>query len=89
MFLHLFFKNIVFKSVALVTNKLWAIFDFFSQIELFSPSTLSYKLKRIFFDKKSFKLLLLKVTKFQSDSVKNESTKKKLQGRQTYLPYPF
>ena len=29
MFLHPFFKNIVFRSVALVIKKLWAILDFF------------------------------------------------------------
>ena len=29
------FKNIVFRSVALVTKKLWAILDFFSQTGLF------------------------------------------------------
>ena len=39
MFLHAFFKgflkNIDFRSVALVTKKLWAILDFFSQTGLF------------------------------------------------------
>jgi len=29
------FENIVFRSVALVTKKLWAILDFFSQTGLF------------------------------------------------------
>ena len=29
------FKNIAFRSVALVTKKLWAILDFFSQTGLF------------------------------------------------------
>ena len=29
------FKNIVFRSAALVTKKLWAILDFFSQTGLF------------------------------------------------------
>ena len=29
------FKNMVFRSVALVTKKLWAISDFFSQTGLF------------------------------------------------------
>jgi len=30
------FKNIVFRSVALVTNKLWAILDFFLKDQTFS-----------------------------------------------------
>ena len=30
------FKNIVFRSVALVTKKLWAILDFFHRPDLFS-----------------------------------------------------
>ena len=38
--LHLFFKgffrNIVLRSVAFVTKKLWAILDFFTQIALFT-----------------------------------------------------
>ena len=58
------FKNIVFRSVALVTKKLWAILDFFfTDWTFLSPCTLPYKLKKIFFYKKSFKLLFIKTHK--------------------------
>ena len=34
------FKNIVFRSVALVTKDLWAILDFFHRPNFFPPCTL-------------------------------------------------
>ena len=37
------FKNIVFRYVALVTKKLWAILDFFHRPDFLPPCTLSYK----------------------------------------------
>jgi len=49
------FKNIVFRSIALVTKKLWAILDFFSKTGLFSALYL-INLIKYFFNKKSFKL---------------------------------
>ena len=49
------FKNMVFRSVALVTKKLWAISDFFFTDRTFlPPCTLPYKFTTIFFNKKSF-----------------------------------
>ena len=52
MFLHTFFKgfckNIVFRSVALVIKKLWAILDFFLQTpDFLPPCTLPYAKKKI------------------------------------------
>ena len=70
------FKNAVFRSVALVTKKLWAILDFFfTDRNFFLPCIL----KNIFLRKKPLDYYSLKVTKFHGDSVKNESarTKKK------------
>jgi len=37
------FENIVFRSVALVTKKLWTISDFFHRQDFFPPWTLLYK----------------------------------------------
>jgi len=40
-------KNIVIRSVALVTKKLWAILDFFfHRPDFFPPCTLPYKLRK-------------------------------------------
>ena len=58
------FKNIVFRSVALVLKKLWAILDFF----LHTPD---------FLLPMYFKLLFIKSKKFHGDSVKNESARAK------------
>ena len=56
------FKNIVFRSVALVIKKLWAILDFFLQTpDFLPPCTLHYAKKKI--NKKSFKLLFMKSQK--------------------------
>ena len=73
------FKNIVFRSVALVTKKLWAILDFFfTDRTFFPPCTLPYKLKKnIFLTKNPLNYYSLKVTKFHGDSVKNESARTK------------
>ena len=73
MLLHAFFqgifKNIVFRSTSL---------GFFSQIGLsFRPVSYPINKKNIFLNKKSFKLLFIKVTKFHGDSVKNESARTK------------
>jgi len=57
------FKNIVFRSVALVTKKFWANFRFFfHRPNFFPPSTLPYKLKKIFFIKKSINYYSLNFT---------------------------
>ena len=64
------FKNIVFRYVALVTKKLWAILDFFPKTGLFLalfPTQCIY-----IFTKNPLNYFSLKVTKFHDDSVKNE-----------------
>jgi len=95
MFLHAFFqglfKNIVFRYIALVTKKLWAILEFFfHRPDFFPPCTLPYKLKKnIFLTKNPLNYYALKVTKFHGDSVKNESAStKKLQGGGAKHPPP-
>ena len=75
------FKKIVFRSVALVKKKLWAILDFFyTDRTFYRPVPYPICMKKMFFQK-SFLF---------SDSVKNESnkTKKKGMGRQTPPPHP-
>jgi len=61
------FKTIVFRSVALVSKKLWAILDFFSHTTdflLLCVCTLPYKIKiETFFNKKCIKLLFIKSQK--------------------------
>ena len=53
---------------------------FFQRLDFFS-ALYPIKLKNKNFNKKSFKLLFIKVEKFHGDSVKNESARtKKLQG---------
>jgi len=72
------FKNIVFRSVALVKKKLWAILDFFSQTGLFfRPVPYPINKKYVFLAKNSLNYYSLKVTKFHGDNVKNESTRTK------------
>ena len=73
------FKNIVFRSVALVTKKLWTILDFFHRPDFFSVLWLypTLSIKKIFVNKIYFKLFSLKVTKFYGDIIKNESTRTK------------
>ena len=51
------FRKIFSRSVALVTNKLWAIIDFFSKTGLFAPCTQPYALKKTNFSKKDKKKL--------------------------------
>ena len=64
------FKNIVFRSVALVIKKLWVILDLF----LHTPNFLQPP-------KKPLNYYLLKVNKFHGDSVINESARtKQLEG---------
>ena len=66
------FKNKVFRSVALV--KSYGLF--FTQTGRFFPlCTLPYKLKKIFFNPSNY--FSFKVTKFDGDSVKNESARRK------------
>ena len=62
------FKNIVFRSVALVIKKLWAILDFFYTLRTFYRPV-PYPMHK----KSSLNYYLLKVKKFHGDSVKNES----------------
>ena len=64
------FTNIVFRSVALVINKLWAILDFFTDRTLFRP---------VLYNKNSLNYYSFK---FHGVSVKNESpgTKKNTEG---------
>ena len=54
-FYMLFFKNIVFKSVALVTKKLWAIFRLFHRSTVYP--TLEIK-KKYYFNERFSKLLI-------------------------------
>jgi len=85
MFLHSFFKgffkNIVFRTVALVTKKLWAILDYFPQTRHFPrpvPNTINKKNPLNYYS--------FKVKYFLGDSVKNESATTKNYrggGRQT------
>ena len=55
------FKNIVFRSVALVIKKLWAIFDFFLHTpDFLTPCTLPYALKKIIKNPLNFYSLTVK-----------------------------
>ena len=90
MLLHAYFqgllKNIVFRSVALVTEKLWAILDFFfTDRTFFRPVSYPINLEKYVLTKNPLNYYLLKVTKFHGDSFKTESARsKKLEGeRQT------
>ena len=60
------YKNIVFRSVALVTKKLWAILDFFfHRPNFFPPCILPYLLKKKKnFTKNPLNYFSLKVTNF-------------------------
>ena len=83
------FKNIVFRSLALVINKLLAILDFFCTLKTFTTlnPTLCRKKKNL--QKNPSNYYLLKVKKFHGDSVTNESAKaKKLQGGAPNAPPP-
>jgi len=77
-------------SVALVTNKLCAILDFFfTYWTFFPPCTLHYKSKKYFLTKNPLNYYSLKVTKFHGDSVKNKSARtKKLQEGGAERPPP-
>ena len=67
------FKNIVFRPVALVTKKLWAILDFFKDQTFLLTCTLPYKLKKLLFIKSKKNIMV--------NSVKNERARtKKLEG---------
>ena len=68
------FKNIVFRSVALVTKKVMGYLNFFHRPHVFCRHV-PYPInkKTYLFNKTSFKLLFIKFTKFHCDSVKNES----------------
>ena len=70
------FKNIVFRSVALVRKLLWAILDFFTHSGLFNPLPVPYHMHKIFF-LNPLNYYLLQVKKIHGDSVKNESAKAK------------
>ena len=63
------YKNIVFRSVAIVTKKLCAILEFFSQTQLFSAL---YPIKKNYY--------LLIVSKFHDESVKNKMLGQKTTG---------
>ena len=63
------FKNIDFRSVALVTKNVMGYFRFFfTDQTFFPPCALPYK-----FHKNPLNYYSLKITKFHGDSVKNES----------------
>ena len=76
------FKNVVFKSVALVTKKVVVYFRFcFHRPDYFFALTYPKNFKIYFFNKTSIKLLFIKSLKFPRISVKNESAReKKLKG---------
>ena len=71
------FKDIVFRSVALVMGYFW----FFHRPDFFSAPTVPYKSK-----KNPLNYFSLKVTKFHGDSFKNESGQKTTRGRQPPPP---
>ena len=72
------FKNIVFRSVAVVIKKLWAILDFFYTLQTFHRPVPYPMRKKKNNKKKSFKLLLMKSQKIsRGDSVTNESARAK------------
>ena len=74
MFLHLFFKNIIFRFVAIVTQIVMGYFSFFTQTGLFNALYHSIALrKKNYFTKNPLNFYSFKVTKFYGDSVKNES----------------
>ena len=77
------FKNIVFRSVALVTKKLWAILDFVcTQTGLFTALYPTLCIK-----KNSLNFFSLKVTKYVGDSVKNVTARtKKIERRGASTP---
>ena len=56
------FKNIVFRSVALVIKKLWAFLDFFYTLQTFYRPV-PYPMRKKKVTKKSFKLLFMKSQK--------------------------
>ena len=67
----------IFRYVALVTKKVMHYLRFFfDRPGFFPPCTEPYALK-IFFYKNPLNYFSLKITKFHSDSVKNESTRTK------------
>ena len=62
--LQVLFKNIVSRSAALVTKKLWAILEFFfTDCTFFRPVPFPINQKKNFFTKKTFKLLFIKSQK--------------------------
>ena len=70
----------IFRSVALVTKKLWAILDCFSQTGRFFFRPVPYHInlkKKYFLTKNPLNYYSLKVTKLHGDSVQNESAKTK------------
>ena len=82
------FKNIVFRSVALVRKNLWAILFFFLGPDFFPPCTLPNKLKKKII-KNPLNYYSLKVTQFHYDYGKNEITMtKKLQRGAPNAPPP-
>ena len=64
----------MFLSVALVTKKLWAILDFFSQTRLFFRPV-PYPINKKKITRNPLNYDLLKVTQFHGDSVKNKSAR--------------
>ena len=69
------FKNIVFRSVALVIKKLWAILEIFYTLRTFyrpAPYPMHKKIT-----KNPLNYYLLKGKKFHGDSVKDESASAK------------
>jgi len=72
------FKNIVFRSVTIVTKMLWAILDFFfADRTFFPPCTLPYKLKKKYFSTKNYLNYYSLSHKILRDSVKNWSVSTK------------
>ena len=74
------FKNIVFRSVALVIKKFWGILDFFYTLRTFYRPV-PYPVHKKNTNKNPLNYYLLKVKKLHGDIVKNESARaKKLEG---------
>ena len=85
------FKKIVFRSVAFVIKKLWAILDFYTDRDFYRPVFYPINKKNKKITKNPFYLnfYLLKIKKFYGDSVKNKSARtKKLEGGAKRPPPP-
>jgi len=74
-------KNIVFRSVAFVAKKLWAILDFFfTDRTFFHPVPYPINFKTNVFTKNPLNYYSLKIIKFYGDSFKDESARTRVPG---------